>query len=293
MNIKSILKKIPFLQKTRIEFSNFLIYLNWKSKKSNINFPTQTKEQVDEFSKNGVLKINKNFSDFSNYLNENYVAKENIEKSTTYIHLPLDDSKVLEFIFDSSCDILNAFYGSEPYLREEPQIVIHTPKEDWINQGNGLFHVDRFNQISLMLLLHDTDLNSTHMEYLKTSHKRKFGFWDMEKREKLKDLEYKQKNNSYLPNNKFHLTGKKGDVFLFNSMGIHRANFINNSDRSVLFVNFTNGHNLYEYQNKPNENLKSDNSETILRKKENLVYVKGNRHTYFNNKFIFKFFQIH
>ena len=139
----------------------------------------------------------------------------------------------------------------------------------------------------------DIDLNSTHMEYLKTSHKRKFGFWDMNLVDKLKDLESKQKNNSYHPNNKFHLTGKKGDVFLFNSLGMHRANFINNSYRSVLHLNFTNGHNLYEYQNKPNENLKSDNSETILRKKENLVYNKGNYHTYFNNKFIFKYFQVH
>ena len=203
--------------------------------------------------------------------------------------------KILEFIFDSSIfDILNAFYGSEPYLRNYPEIAICIHKENCKNYpGNVSFHVDRFNQISLMLLLHDIDLNSTHMEYIKTSHKRKFGFWDIMNSEKLKDLESKQKNNSYHPNNKFHLTGKKGDVFLFNSLGMHRANFINNSYRSVLFLNFTNGHNLYKYQNKPNENLKSDNSETILRKKENLVYVKGNRHTYFNNKFIFKFFQIH
>lgn len=144
-----------------------------------------------------------------------------------------------------------------------------------------------------MLLLHDIDIKSTHMEFLKYSHKRKLGFFDLYLESKLKEFDLNQKNNSFHLNHKQPLIGKKGDVYLFNSMGIHRANYVEESYRSVLFVNFTNGHNLHEYKKPPNELNNFINSETIFRKKENLVYCKGSCHTYFKNSFVFKFFQIH
>lgn len=81
MRLKDALKKVPFLQKARIEFPNFLIYHNWKTKKSNLNFSNEIIKQVNESHENGVLKVNKNFSDFSDYLIENFSPKKNNKES--------------------------------------------------------------------------------------------------------------------------------------------------------------------------------------------------------------------
>ena len=75
-------------------------------------------------------------------------------------------------------------------------------------------------------------------------------------------------------------------------MGLHRAAYMPDTERKILHLNFTNGSNLYKFQNKFPINYDLKNTEVIERG-GNLLFLKvGSGHTYFKNKFILKFFQI-
>ena len=135
------------------------------------------------------------------------------------------------------------------------------------------------------------------MEYLIGSHKRKFGFFDiylshtngserMADRHNRKGKEVFSKNKSRL----YNLIGKKGDVFLFDTMGLHRAAYMPDTERKIFHLNFTNGSNLYKFQNKFPINYDLKNIEVIAREEKDLLFLKaGSGHTYFKNKFISKF----
>ena len=94
-----------------------------------------------------------------------------------------------------------------------------------------------------------------------------------------------QKKNNYKI---FKVIGKKGDAFLFNTTGLHRANYILGTTRNILHLNFTNGHNLYNYTNIDNKNLNfidNENFETINRKSDKTIFYKSNTKKAENYKF--------
>jgi len=103
---------------------------------------------------------------------------------------------------------------------------------------NGLFHVDHLHQMSFMLLTTDVTLEHTHMEYLMGSNKRPL----------LKDgisiptNEVKKIVPRYP--NVFKCIGKKGTLFIFDTTGIHRAEYVESGIRRILHLNFTTGQNL-------------------------------------------------
>ena len=144
-----------------------------------------------------------------------------------------------------------------------------------------------------MLLLNDTTVESTHMEYLRKTHTRKLGFWNLY----LRDPDVPSSYLNFIEGSSeaarpFKLVGSKGDAFLFDTMGLHRANYILKSKRLIFHLNFTNGHNLYRYSNKISadpdfrytSNASQARQEIILRQKEELVFAQGDHHTYFSRK---------
>jgi len=264
-----------YLIRIKNEFKYLFIYLKWK--------PTK-KSQKDKISELGIIKINENFKEFADYIIENYSEKliDDGNGVKNYF-LPLSDKYIINTILKTEIysKIYN-YYGSNPYLRNDPLLQEISPTEKFLNFGNGSFHVDRYCQISVMILLHDLEISETHMEYILGSHKRTLGFLNLY----LDFNNIKKRIISNNENNIYHIIGKKGDCFIFNTMGLHKANYKLNSKRSIFHLNFTNGHNLYNYTNKETLNhlkkIKDDSAEyeVILRKKKNLIFA-GENHKYF------------
>lgn len=294
--IIALLKKVPFLQDIRSLIGELLIYLRWgwwyRSKQKPRVLSESFQSQYNELRDNGILKINKSFLDFANYINNNHINHKYSNDSRiscgvmTY-DVPLE-KKVVEFIIDPLIvDLLYSYYGTTPYLRNDPLIQVVEANDKTSTQLTPDFHVDRYNQLSLMLFLGDVDVDTTHMEFLLQTHKRKFGFWNMYsnfgKTEKVVAEKQAQLHKCI---------GRKGDAYLFDSMAIHRRNLIPQTKRAMLHLNFTNGHNLYKY--KIDSDLNCDlrelsDVEIVLREAKNLVYAGESGHRYFNNYFINKF----
>ena len=114
--------------------------------------------------------------------------------------------------------------------------------------------------------LEDLNENQTHMEYCEKSHKRdKFDLIIHKNFEECTN--YINKNNFQ----KKKLVGKKGDAFLFNTIGMHRAKYIIGSNRSIFHLNFTNGHNLYHFKNQPSQVTE----EIFLRSNDKLKFTNS------------------
>jgi hypothetical protein len=284
----------------RIAFDT-MVRLVW-SKKINLNFKkNEFSEQIAELKKSGVIKINKNYSEFADYISKEYIDKilknektefpifqgpaQNNEAGTAIAcDLPLNDKRISDFILDKKiCGLMEQYYGGKCYLRADPLLQRIETNVESLEKSNSNFHVDRYMQFNLFLLLSDTDEKTTHTDFLISSHKRKFLdpiiHKEVDECKKMIDVDkYKT----------FSLTGKKGDAFIFNTIGMHRANHIAGTTRNLFALMFTNGHNLYSYKNIDNQNLKfidSKNFDTINRKSKNLVFYnekkKGGNFQYF------------
>ena len=232
--------------------------------------------------KNGIIKLDENFSQFSDYLNENYIKKllsgtdqinynvidlRGSEEDHLLNHIiGIDDENVRNFIENLELKkILSLIFDDKVYLRNDPLIQVLKSSKKFTN---GNFHTDRYMQFSLMLLLDDVNEDQTHMEYLEKSHIRKSLDFIIHKN--FKECEkYHKKNNFKI----FKVIGKKGDAFLFNTTGVHRAKYILDTTRSIFHLNFTNGHNLYPFKiNFENSKIKN---KIYLRNDPNLKFTSG------------------
>lgn len=237
-------------------------------------------KNYNEIVDNGIIKLNKNFNTFSSYINKNYI--DNLLKGNNKIpskvldlrdysvnnlinhYISIDDVVIREFIQNNELiNTLSLLFNKKIYLRNDPLIQVLNTSE---KLTNGKFHTDRFMQYSLMLLLEDVSENQTHMEYCKKSHKRdKFDFII---HKNFKECEKHIKKNDF---EIVKVIGKKGDAFLFNTTGIHRAKYIFQSRRSIFHLNFTNGHNLYPF--KVEYNKFKIKEEIFLRTSKNLKFT--------------------
>ena len=144
--------------------------------------------RIKAFSEMGVVKINRSFEGLSDYVNQNYISKiHNNEKPIYEVYdsphqkdeniqiqafVSLNDAELQKFIFNKKIiGLLKSYLGTEYFLRENPAIQEVTAKKEDIFAYR--FHTDRLHQISLMLFLTDVTKETTHMEYLVGSHKRK------------------------------------------------------------------------------------------------------------------------
>ncbi len=266
------------LKKTGKIIYDQAVKYKWSEKVNIIN-----NNNYNNILKNGIIKLDNNFEKFSSYINKNYIEillKEKNEKSSLKVldvrnsninnlinhYIGIDDDLVREFIEnDELTNVLNLLFNKKIYLRNDPLIQVLNTSE---KMTNGNFHTDRFMQFSLMLLLEDVSENQTHMEYCIKSQKR--DFLDLIIHKNFKECEEHVKKHNF---EIFKIVGKKGDAFLFNTTGIHRAKYIFNTKRSIFHLNFTNGHNLYPF--KISFNKAKIKNEIYLRSGQNLKFTQG------------------
>ena len=276
-----------------------LVYAFWHSKKCK----KEPGEKNSEFKRNGVVKLDFNFSEhleeLRNYLlNEEICVKEGsvsipkIEKGQLVnIFCSFNLPAILKICTDSRLiSHVEQYYGSTPYLRNDPQIqrLLFQSEDQFDN--NYFYHIDRFNQVSAMILLSEVTMKSTHMVYANGTQMRKFGFFDLRRlygsRQSIKKLI--ENSDSFT-----HLIGSPGDIYLFDSMGFHRADYKIGTERDCIFLNFTNGHNLYKWKASSNIGDLPIDARHIHRSKKNLVFADENRnyngHKYFHSDILNKF----
>lgn len=282
-------------------FKNFLgdilIYICWHSKNNKTNL---LQNDINSFKRDGVVKLDFNFSECVNELREYLLDSKLCERKGCMSIPRLEKGQVINIFcsFDIPAmakicldkrlySILAAYYGSEPYLRNDPQIQRLQFQSKTQFDGNYHFHIDRFNQVSAMILLSEVSMETTHMMYVKGTHKRKFGFLNLRRCNKEKIDKLNENSCSII-----HLIGSPGDIYLFDSMGMHRADYKIGTTRDCVFLNFTNGHNLYQWKSHSNENLIPDYAEHIHRRSKSLVFAdenkKYNGHKYFHSDFLNK-----
>ena len=148
-------------------------------------------------------------------------------------------SKIFEdIIFDENLHkFLNMTFKSKFWFRNNPLHQIDNQKHRINNSTEGLFHIDNgLRQISIMILLNDIDTSSSHMEYIKESHKD--NYYSRVSRHNPKFI---NKTQRYLKNNKsLKLTGKRGTAYIFDAgNGIHRAVY-GTGIRKTIHFNFVN-----------------------------------------------------
>lgn len=137
------------------------------------------------------------------------------------------------------------YYRRQPYYRNQPRIQYTDVKPDSrVELGND-YHVDRFRQVSAMLLVSDQTEKDTHMEYLLGSHQRSFTKTGIE-------MTYEECRRwaQYAPERIFHLVGKKGTLFIYDTTGVHCRNLIPNSRRKIIIWTVTTGHHLEKFRDR-------------------------------------------
>lgn len=276
--IKTILKKVLPLAVRRFvrDLAQILTYALPNPTVVNPGLTKTAEMWLHDLKKYGIVKIeDDNFVHMTNYLNDNYLQfiESNPElflndgvirypwRDKRFIHNK-NNSKFRWFGAVTSCEIsltdknlspmffnedlaktLYGYYRRQPYIRNQPLIQTLKLFDDRERVGNGRWHVDHLRNVSLMILLTDVTESDTHMEYVLYSHRRNLLLEGIEM-----ELEKSEKLFENFKNKKIiKCTGPKGTAFLFDASGIHRANCISPSTRTILHFNFTTGHNIVKF----------------------------------------------
>lgn len=221
-----------------------------------------TKQKVNEKNEfsylrmlelNGYVKIqDPKFLDYSKIIEEKYFSNDEdifnknnkhiLQKLTTTANrignyscrVSFKDSYIAEILMDQKIiKILNGYLG-KCYYRESPLIeyyAFQNPAEatrDIIPYAVS-FHADYYRQLNIMLLLSDIDEHDTCTEYAVGSHHRNVFIQGS-------NIGYPLANH-IIDKNKYKIekiTGKKGDVIIMDTTGIHRVSVQSGSIRKLL-----------------------------------------------------------
>jgi hypothetical protein len=131
------------------------------------------------------------------------------------------------------------YYRRQPYYRNQPRLQYIT-----LNPGQKIvtgneFHVDRFHQVSAMILVSDVTEEGTHMNYLLKSHRRSLLRTGIEMQPPECERWVEEKRYPM-----FNLTGKNGTLYVYDTSGVHSRNLIAGSSRKCLIWTVTTGHHL-------------------------------------------------
>jgi Phytanoyl-CoA dioxygenase (PhyH) len=104
---------------------------------------------------------------------------------------------------------------------------------EFSSMDNQMFHVDKNCVVPLKVLiyLNDVNIDGGPFVYVKGSNKKKFSGW-------LKNHRYTDAEiaSHYTPSDIINLVGKKGDVIIADTSGIHKGLHPKHSDRHILIV---------------------------------------------------------
>jgi len=140
------------------------------------------------------------------------------------------------FLNQDAIAAVGAYYRRQPYYRNQPLIQKIVPKNVGV-MGNGSMHVEHLHQVSFMQLVSDVFEKDTHMEYCLGSNKRNLMAAGVE-------LQLPVCAELATPYPKFQCVGKRGTLFIFDTIGFHRAVYMGGSTRKMLHLNITTGHHL-------------------------------------------------
>jgi hypothetical protein len=124
-------------------------------------------------------------------------------------------------------EVLNLIYGRAFWIRDKAFIMEHLPNRAK-NHIQADWHIDGYNQVTLTLLLEDSQPDAVSTEIVTGSSKLTWSF----------DRGSNEIDGSY-ETEKF--VGKKGDLFIFFGGGSLHRSYIGNSGRRAVFINLSSG----------------------------------------------------
>ena len=154
------------------------------------------------------------------------------------------DTKLFPVTFNPQIiGLICKYLGRQAYIRNSIGIQQIDFPEGGVRDGNSNYHVDHFRQVSIMFLVDGTSEEETHLVFKGGSHRRPMFREGVETPfQMIRDRKWAER----FPE-KIRGVGPKGRLVIFDSSGYHMANYVAGSTRKVMFMNFTSGHNLYEF----------------------------------------------
>jgi len=187
---------------------------------------------------------NENWMGVSELFTINNFREEYVQKGITYqAYISFLDPGLLPLITDPEIlGVITKYLNRQPYFRNQPKIQ-EIDYKSGVKLSNGLFHVDHYRQISMMLLVSDVTMNDTHMEYYQGSNNRNM----IKEGVNLSPDSCAQRVSGLNNDDIFHCIGKAGTLFVFDTSGFHRANYKAGNLRRILHLNINSGHHLSKF----------------------------------------------
>jgi|KBSSwiStaDraftv2_1062776.scaffolds.fasta_scaffold445326_2 hypothetical protein len=190
----------------------------------------------------GIVSVDRSFADLADYIRDRYFAAEYelapdspLRANGLIVSRPVSfsDQRLHEVLFDPEiCAIVCNYYGRQAYYRDNPTVHKEHAAASSRPLISGVFHSDSYRQISFMLLLSDLTEHDTHMEFASGSHDARQPSYDRTQIDQdAVTREFKI----------VHVVGKKGTLFLFDTEGLHRGSYHQNTGREIFHVNMTTG----------------------------------------------------
>jgi hypothetical protein len=208
-----------------------------------------SRKHVETLKKDGIVILPGYFADLAKRItDERKLDREHFSPSHSYqqqVIDPVGDEAICDILFDRMLlSVLALYYGSQPYLVDLPGINVAYPnlehgellkKKASVNQW---WHYDMTNQLTIHVLLTDTNEADTAMLVAKRSHRvhhnRIHRDWDYYFSEEYVRDTY-QVERCY---------GPQGTVVVFDSNALHRFDPIKMSFRSHLHLNYSPGNGI-------------------------------------------------
>ena len=254
-------------------------YLHFKKERREYEFSNaKWQESLDEFIKNGCVKLPiqldlsylNNLEDIielskKNKNNDNLIVDYNFSDFTKYgksfskVNL---NSKIFKSLFTLDLNnFISSYYNDENFwLRNSPTIILDVKNKRIQEHGQSYYHLDYCeNQLTIIVLLNDTNEHSTRTRYITKTHKLQWIFKNIN-RTNIKFIKKCAELELCYPIKDIY--GKKGEVFIFDAgNGLHKG--VYNEDRFILHLNIARKRQYANY-NKNFEKQKVEEDESNL-----------------------------
>ncbi|MBT7900231.1 MAG: hypothetical protein HN601_04710 [Candidatus Marinimicrobia bacterium] len=168
------------------------------------------------------------------------IIKEKISGSDKTGKCSIDleiNSEIFKRIFTKEVyKIISKYYQKDFWVRNSPVLITDIENDRRSDHSQGYYHLDHSDrQLSLIILLNNTDENSTHTAYINRTNQNSWIF----KSENKFNKNFKKRANNYADTNVVSkLIGQAGDVFLFDAgNGLHKG--VYGKDRGMIHLNFS------------------------------------------------------
>ena len=228
-------------KKGRLEGSKHLLDSHWTLAFESLNNNGFAKlpfnfKFINEYDFNFENIKNKQQIDNKLIFQKNLPTPNNFGKSSTSISL--NSEFFSDNIFTKELFILiKSYFKRDFWLRNSPTIMYDLNNFRNINHTQEFYHLDWCDrQLTLVVLLNDIDLESTHLKYVPQTNRKSWILLNENRQsEKFSRITDKYiKKYGVIP-----VIGKKGDVFIFDAgNGLHKASY-GKKDRGIINIIFS------------------------------------------------------